>query len=169
MGFLLLFIFPHVSSSHYAWNGHRNCPSIKSLYCIRPCLVTRQMFWSTCFKAHCKSLPICNFNCETFFCQIFWQFGTEFLCLANFIQVCSNMINSMFWCYLLGLSVNTSPFSRVSMHWKRFFFHKLLAITPLGLKFHLTFALICVKIALLPAEQIWHLTIYTVTNCLSCP
>ena len=30
-----------------------------------------------------KGLPMWDLRCETCFCQIFWQFGTEFLRLAN--------------------------------------------------------------------------------------
>ena len=43
---------------------------LTSFICFRPSLVV-------------KGLPMCNFNCEPCFCQIFWQFGTEFLCLAK--------------------------------------------------------------------------------------
>ena len=30
-----------------------------------------------------KGLTMCNFNCEPCFCRTFWQFGSEFLFLAN--------------------------------------------------------------------------------------
>ena len=94
-----------MSSSHYAWNDHINRLSIKtnhiSSHCVRLCLVNRQMFGSSltkhgglfthfmtsfiCFTPSLivKGLPMWDFSCETCFCQLFGQFGTGFLCLAN--------------------------------------------------------------------------------------
>ena len=95
-----------MSSLHYAWNDHINRLSIQtnhiSSHCVRPCLVTRQMFRSRCLTKHSelfthfmtsfisftpslfvKGLSMWDFSCETWFCQLFGQFVTEFLCLAN--------------------------------------------------------------------------------------
>ena len=98
--------FFFMSSSHYTWNDHINCLSIKtnhiSLCYVCPCLVTRQMFRSTSVTKHgrlfthsltsficftpslvVQGLPMWDFSFETCFSLIFWQVGTEFLCLAN--------------------------------------------------------------------------------------
>ena len=84
-----------LSSSHYVWNDHKNHLSIKtnhSLCCICLCLVTKQMFQSTCLtkpgglfthSLTVKGLSMWDFSCETCFCQLFAHFGTEFLGLAN--------------------------------------------------------------------------------------
>ena len=95
-----------VSSSHYAWDDHINHLAIKANHTssrfIHPCLVTRQMFqsmfdqtWRIVYifldislfffipSLIVKSLPIWDFSCQTCFCQILWQFGTEFLCFPN--------------------------------------------------------------------------------------
>ena len=103
---LWVFAAIKLSSLNYAWIDHINCLSTKTnnilSHCICPCFVTRQMFWSTSLTKHgrlfthsltsfihftpslvVKGLPMWDFSCETCFCQIFWQFGTEFPCLAN--------------------------------------------------------------------------------------
>ena len=48
-------------------------------------LFTHSLTSFTCFTHSLvvKGLSMWDFGCETCFCQIFWQLGTEFLCLAN--------------------------------------------------------------------------------------
>ena len=89
-------------SSYHAWNDHINHLSISSC-CVCPCLVTRQMFWSSSLTKHSglfthsltsficftPSLVVKGYQCEilvvkpVFFVRYFWKVGTEFLCLAN--------------------------------------------------------------------------------------
>ena len=114
------------SLSHYAWNDHINRLSIKTNLvrsrCVRPCLVTRQMFWSKSLTRHgglfthsltsficftpsliVRGLLMWDLSCETCFCQIFWQFGTNFLCLAYLTFRFSYAIDWISWqCYLLA-------------------------------------------------------------------
>ena len=101
--FSLLPIFPHVFIALCLKWSH-TFQSKQTIISSCLCLVTRHMFWSTCLTKHgrqfmfthpltsfisftpsliVKGLPMCNFRCETCFCQIFWQFRTGFLCLAN--------------------------------------------------------------------------------------
>ena len=106
MGFSLLSILPHVVIiSCLKWSHKSSFNQTKhiSLCCVPPCLVTRQMFWSSSLTKHrglfyaflnishllyifprCKGLPKWDLSCETcFFGQIFWLVGTQFLCLAH--------------------------------------------------------------------------------------
>ena len=167
-----------MSSLRDAWKGHRNRLSIKAndsgSRCVCLCLVTRQMFQSTCSTTHglllthfltsficfwlsviVKGLPMCNFNCETCFCQIFWPFGTEFLCFANLSF--RFVVTRSIW----FLAAICSAYKWMHPHLAEFqcnekgFFSKTLGckLRPLlGLKFHWTLALICVKIARLIAK-----------------
>ena len=87
----LLSIFPHVFITlclKWSWKS--------------PFIYTRQMFWSTCLTRHdglcthfltsficfrpslvVKGLPVCNILIESPVFVGHWQFGTEFLFLAN--------------------------------------------------------------------------------------
>ena len=102
LGLLLLWIFPHVfialclkwshkssfnqnkphqfvlrlsvlSKQSNVWPNMADCLHISwhlSLFCFTRSLIV-------------KGLPMWGFSCETCFWQLFGQFGTEFLCLAN--------------------------------------------------------------------------------------
>ena len=130
MVFLLLSIFPHFfivlclkCSQKSPFNQNR---PHKFALCS-PMLSNQASFRSTCltktwwivftFSWHLAivsdfpsfildSLLMCHFNCETCFCQIFWQFGTEFLYLANlsFRFICYG-IDLIFCLYLLILKL----------------------------------------------------------------
>ena len=149
------------------------CLSIKtnhiSLCCVCRCLVTRQMFWSTSVTKHgglfthsltsficftpflvLQGLPMWDFSCETCFSLIFWQVGTEFLCLANltFRFVVMQSIRSF-------ASAVCSAYKWIHPHLVEFeyngkiFLSKTLGFKPrppLELKFHWTLALIWVKL-----------------------
>ena len=81
-----------MSSSHYAWNGHWNHFSFKPGKCcearVWPYMPNSvHISWHLSFVLELplflKGLTMCNFNCEPCFCRTFWQFGSEFLFLAN--------------------------------------------------------------------------------------
>ena len=54
--FFCCYLFSLISSLYYVSNVHRNCLSIKtdhtSLRCVRPCLVTRQVFEAHVWSKH---------------------------------------------------------------------------------------------------------------------
>ena len=104
LGFLLLSIFPHAfiawclkrsQKSPFNQNKPQGLASRSSVL-SNQANVSKHMFDQTlllftlfltsfiCFRLSLivKGLPMSNFNCETCFCQIFWQCGTEFLHLA---------------------------------------------------------------------------------------
>ena len=161
-----------LSSSHYVWNDHKNHLSIKtnhSLCCICLCLVTKQMFQSTCLtkpgglfthfvtsfirftlSLTVKGLSMWDFSCETCFCQLFAHFGTEFLGLANltfrFVVMWSIRSFTAICLAYKWIHLHLEEFQFTEKH----FLSKTLGYKPgphIGLKFHWTLAFICVKIA----------------------
>ena len=152
-----------MSSLHYAWNDHNNHLSIKtnhiSLRYVGSCLVTRQMFRSTCLTKHgrlftrsltsficftpslvVKGLPIWDFSCETCFVRWFnWQFGTEFLCLVKLTFRFAAVCLAYKWTrpHLIEFQCTENKVLSKTLDYK--------PRPPLGFKAHWTLALICVK------------------------
>ena len=162
-----------MSSLRDAWKGHRNRLSIKAndsgSRCVCLCLVTRQMFQSTCSTKHgllcthfltsficfwrsviVKGLPMCNFNCETRFVRYFDHLGLNFCASLTY-----HYLSIWFYAAICLAYKWMHPHLVEFQCNEKGFFSKTLGCKlrpPLGHKFHWTLALICVKIARLIAK-----------------